>query len=399
MTTRMGDRLAEARRRQFVGRTGEREQFRRLLTDDDPAFQLLYVYGPGGVGKTTLLREFTTLAGEQEVPAVALDARNIDPSPESFLTMLSLAMGLTPPAAPLDELGALNRRFVIVLDTYELLTPLDAWLRDVFLPQLPDRAIVVIAGRNAPAPEWRADPGWQTIIRTLPLRNLNPDESRRYLTNREVPAADHAAVLNFTHGHPLALSLVADSVAQQVAAPLQFKSEPAPDVVRTLVEQFVQHVPSPSHRAALESCSLIRLTTEPLLAAMLDVPDAHEEFDWLRGLSFIDSGRQGLFPHDTAREVLAADLRWRNPDWHAELHHRARRYYAARLNQTQGQEQQRVLFDYVYLHRDNPIMRPYLEWQESGNTMPDSLRPGDAEPLLATVTAFEGPESAAWLEY
>ena len=35
-------------------------------------------------------------------------------------------------------------------------------------------------------------------------------------------------------------------------------------------------------------------------------------FEWLRGLSFVESGADGLFPHDLARDVLDADLRWRD---------------------------------------------------------------------------------------
>ena len=34
-----------------------------------------------------------------------------------------------------------------------------------------------------------------------------------------------------------------------------------------------------------------------------------ELFEWLRNLSFIESGPLGLFPHDLAREALVADLR------------------------------------------------------------------------------------------
>ena len=92
----------------------------------------------------------------------------------------------------------------------------------------------------------------------------------------------------------------------------------------------------------------MRYTTESLLCHMVTMPDVHELFGWLRSLAFIDSGPLGLFPHDVAREALVADLRWRNPDWYTELHHRARNYYASRLKQTHGQEQQRVLFDYVF---------------------------------------------------
>ena len=42
--------------------------------------------------------------------------------------------------------------------------------------------------------------------------------------------------------------------------------------------------------------------------------DAHELFAWLRDLSFVEAGPDGLFPHDLARDVLDADLRWRDPD-------------------------------------------------------------------------------------
>jgi hypothetical protein len=70
------------------------------------------------------------------------------------------------------------------------------------------------------------------------------------------------------------------------------------------------------------------------------------------------------------------------------------------VGQTRGAEQQRVLFDYVYLHRDNPLMRPYLDWQENGTTLPDVVRDGaDCDALRAMVIAHEGPESVRWLDF
>lgn len=44
-------------------------------------------------------------------------------------------------------------------------------------------------------------------------------------------------------------------------------------------------------------------------------------------------------------------------------------------------------------------MHPYLEWQESGTTLPDTLRTGDQEALQAMVIEHEGLESAAWLHF
>jgi hypothetical protein len=397
MAPRLADRLDQSRRRRFVGRDAELALFRSALAAPELPFNLIYVHGPGGVGKTTLLGEYARHAQGAGVGAVAVDARYVDPSPDAFLGALGLALGLAPDQTPLAALADRSGRSVILVDTYELLTPLDNWLREVFLPELPEHTLIVLAGRNPLPPAWSADPGWQNLIRVVPLRNLTPDEGRAYLTQRDVPPEQHRAVLEFTHSHPLALALVADSFVQRGA--FTFQPAAAPDIVRTLVERFIQKVPGPAHRAALEASALVRVTTEGLLAELLAVGDARELFDWLRSLSFMEQGPQGLFPHDLARDALTAELRWRNPDWYAELHRRARAYYASRLAQTRGLDQQRVLFDYVYLHRENPLMRPYLDWQETGTTMPDALRPGDAGPLLAMTATHEGEESARWLGY
>ncbi len=397
MPARMADRLSAARHQHFVGRAGEREFFRSALAAAEWPFQLLFVFGPGGVGKTALLREMAYHCAETETPVTYVDARNVEPSPDSFLNALRRALDLASHESPLSFLASHPSRFVILIDTVETLAPLDNWLREAFLPELPENALVVMAGRELPSIAWHADPGWQTLIRTLPLRNLNPQEGRWFLTKRNVPTDQHRAVLDFTHGHPLALSLVADVFAQR--PDIEFKPEAAPDVVRALLAQLVQKVPGPAHRAALEACAMVRLMTEGLLSAMLGNPDVHDLFEWLRGLSFVESGRHGLFPHDLTREALGADVRWRNPDWYAELHRRARSYYVDRLQRSQGQEQRRILYDLVFLHRDNPAVRPYFEWAESGSVFTDAMHAGDEPALLAMVARHEGEDSARIAAY
>jgi hypothetical protein len=401
MTTRLADRLAAARQRLFVGRGQEKALFRTALTAAEPSFFVLYVFGPGGVGKTSLLHELMMVAAQVEAESIYLDARNLDPTPESLLTALTLALGLTPPADPLATLAASGKRGALFIDTYEVLLPLESWLRDVFLPQLPANQIVVLAGRASPAPQWRIDPGWQSLVRILPLRNLSPEESHAFLDARAITPAQHERIAQFTHGHPLAISLVADLLEQN--PDLRFEPTAAPDVVAALLEQFAQETPSPAHRFALEASALTRQMTESLLAAMLDMQDAHDIFRWLRGLSFMEAGRQGLFPHDLVREALTADLRWRNPDWYAELHSRARRYYATRILQTQGPNQRRLLLDFVFLHRDNFVLRPYFETFFEGQDLPtlwiDRMAPVDQPALLAMIRQHEGPTSAQLAGY
>ncbi len=387
------DRLEQARRQQFVGRVGERERLRAVLSEPELPFFVLHLFGPGGLGKTSLLREYGYIAREMGIPSVTLDGRNFDASPAGFLSALAPALRLPADADPVAHLAERPERLLLLVDTYELLAPIDVWLREEFLPALSGNVFVVLAGRQPPAAPWRIDPGWQTMMRVLPLRNLSPNESRDFLERRRVPEAQIDRILDFTHGHALALSLVADFYDQ--GADVDFRPEAAPDIVRALLEEFVQQAPSPAHRAALEACAMVRLTTESLLATLLAQPDVHDLFTWLRGLSFIESDPRGLFPHDLAREALAADVKWRNPDMYAELHRRARSYYMPRVQRGAGQEQRRLLADYIYLHRDNPSIRPYFQWQEAGAMFTDGLRPGDLEELSDVVERHEGPESAA----
>src|SRR5207244_2642645 len=133
-------------------------------------FCVLHVYGLGGIGKSTLLGEFDRRAADRGVPTVLLDGRNVDSTPAGFLNALRRTLGVD---NPLQALAARAGRRVLLVDTYELLADpspgsgqaLDTWLREVFLPQLPDDTLVVLAGRNPPASGWFSDPGWQEVTR------------------------------------------------------------------------------------------------------------------------------------------------------------------------------------------------------------------------------------------
>ncbi|MCC9076438.1 ATP-binding protein [Litorilinea aerophila] len=393
MTNRVSARLMLERHRYFVGRAPELERFYAVVTASELPCFVLHVYGPGGVGKSSLLQEFIYLCEAEGVTAVYLDGRDMEATPALFLQVLALALGLSPASSPLAHLGEQQERFVLLVDTYEQLAPLDRWMRREFLPQMPDNVLVVLAGRNQPSLEWRMDPGWQSLLQVIPLRNLSPDEGRRYLSLRHVPPDQHQAILDLTYGHPLALSLVAEEFAQRPS--IRFTLTEATDVIQALLERLVQKVPGPAHRAALEASAMVRVVTEPLLSSMLNLPEVAELFAWLRDLSFVSSGQDGLYLHDLVRDTLAADLRWRNPLWYRELHRRARDFFAGHLEQTHGLEQQRILVDYVFLHRDNIMLRSFLDWQmRDSHILVDRLAPEDPPQVVEMVARHEGEDSA-----
>src|SRR4030095_11433651 len=270
MSPSLADRLMEARHTRFVGRDGELSVFESALRAEILPFYILHIFGPGGVGKTTLLQEFALLSERHGARPVYLDARHIDLSPDSFTKSLGTSLGQHNGTSIPDLLDASPQRTVILIDTYEVLTPLDGWLRTTFLPQLPDTVLTVLAGRNAPDSAWQGDSGWQDLVRVISLRNLSQEEGRAFLDKRGLPADHQQGILEFTHGHPLALSLVAEVFSQRGHVGLH--PEESPDVVKTRMERFVQQVPGPAHRTALEACALVRVTTETLLGEMLGIP-------------------------------------------------------------------------------------------------------------------------------
>jgi hypothetical protein len=403
LASTVADRLKSARRRRFVGRAAELELFQGALAASEPRFSVLWIYGPGGVGKTALLGAFAEAAADAGVGVVSLDLRAIEPSPPAFLAELGRALGLPGEASPQEALAG-GGAAVLLLDTFEATVGLEDWLREEFVPALPACALVVVAGRKGPGGAWRRDPGWGDLLRVVSVRNLGPDDARALLRSAGVAEEQQGWMLELSHGHPLALSLLVDVLSQRLAeadvGPLELSA--APDVVGLLVESFVAGVPSPRHRLALECVAHARLTTAGLLGSVFGDREGGELFTWLRGLSFMEYGPYGLFPHDLAREVIDADLRWRDPAAYRDVHVRVRRHMVKGVLGSEGREHERAVADLMFLHRANPAASALWDWKSLGEVYADGLRGSDVEAIVSMVDRHEGAESAAiakhWLE-
>ncbi|MFD9701169.1 ATP-binding protein [Lentzea sp. NPDC059081] len=289
-------RLARARTRALVGREPERAVLDRVLSGAADAPVVVHLHGPGGIGKSSLLLHAAERAAFAGRRVVHVDGRFPGTDPRRLEDIAAAAC--TDPGT------------VLLVDDVEQCPPLEAWLRETFLPRLAEDARVVLASRVAPDAEWSLDPGWAPLFTALALRPLDTAGSHALLAARGVPAGRRAALVAFAGGNPLALSLAASSSASSEPW------EPAGHVLTTLVDRLVGDVPTAVHRRALEVAALACVTRESLLRTALGEADAASAFSWLRQQPYIESTPEGLAPHDAVRATLDADLRWRDPERH-----------------------------------------------------------------------------------
>lgn len=392
------NRLSAYRVNTFVGRSEELELLRQLAHAPHLPFPVLAVVGPAGSGKTTLLKRFAVECDRLGVAHKYLDARMTEPAARSFMRSLYAVLGLHE-QDDLTHALAQRGRFVLMIDNFELLESLHEWLSEAFLPKLPEHTLVVIACRKTLPELWRTDSAWKELIRPISLNNFSPEEVRAYLSLRTVPEAEHEQLLRFSRGHPLALSLLADLYDQR--PDFIFHPEKAPDVMQSLVRRLVGDVKNPLHRTALEAASIVRVTTEAVLAEMLGKKDARAEFEWLCSLSFMDFSHLGIYPHDLIRNALSHDLRWRHPDRFEELRRRACDFYTPRLSHANEATQQEILADYLFLYRDHAALKPFFEEHDGEPILPacEPATQGDHARLLSIIEHHEGENSARILAY
>ncbi|MFD9053512.1 AAA family ATPase [Streptomyces zaomyceticus] len=381
----IGETMEAERERAFVGRQSQIALFKAALADAPGARPVQYLHGPGGIGKSTLLRKFASEARKAGRQTVELDGRVLSPSPEGFSEAAALAV---------EYPGT-----VLLVDTFERCQGLEGWLWEHFVPKLPLGNIVVVAGRLPPDPVATSDAGWSALLQVTALRNLTPHDAAQFLRVRGVPPQTHEALLSFTGGNPLALALAAAvAVEDEDAAPLW---RPNHDVVATLLPQLIGNTPSDSHRKALEVCAHAHVTSESLLRSLLG-GDTAELFSWLRRQPFVEATGSGLYPHDAVREVLEADLRWRDPEGFSVMHHAMRLQLLHRLRSAPESEMLQAMGALIYLFRTDRAMSDFNGWREAGLVEDGPFTPADRPRVLELVRETEGEESekiaSFWLD-
>jgi len=241
-----------------------------------------------------------------------------------------------------DVANAANkRRIVLMLDTFEQMTALDDWARDV-AQRLHANALFVIAGRALP--NWsRAWQSWMATAQVEELKPMTEDDMRElvrryYATMRggEPNAAQVEAIIRFARGLPIAVTSV---VRLWVKYPDRVGDLKAvkPEVMADLVDLLMEGVPK-ELIPTLEAAAIVRWFDQPILRAVMKQDDVRDVYNELRRFPFARVRVEGLALHDAVREIVDENLRVQDSERHRELHERAAVYFEKRLEKAETSE-------------------------------------------------------------
>jgi hypothetical protein len=379
---RLAGWLDQARDRGFVGRAAEVESFSASL-DGSSDVRVLFVHGPGGIGKTTLLdalARHVTRTGRQPL---YLDARDIACTTTAVTAVIeewSVRRG----GAQSDGPDAL------LIDGYELFEPLDRWFREELVPSRPLGSVTVLAGRAPPQPGWWLDPGWRQLIAVHELTALDQPESSELLGRLGIGEEDRSAMARLGRGHPLVLAMLAES-SRGRAVPSQLTD--APDVVGQLCRLIVDDIPDAAHRAGLATCAHANRMTQDLLERTVGSRSA-EVWAWLESRPYVRRGAIGLFLHDVVRELFEAEFAHRSPDAYVALHRTVRGYFLERLVNPSDPHPDRAAAEILLLHRAGPLAGVTAQLRDGGLLPITRAGPNDRAAIFALIERGEGRASA-----
>jgi hypothetical protein len=353
---RLGERISERESQRFVGRETELAVLARLFEDEAP-YSVVHVHGPGGIGKSALLRQAAAIGTQRGWTAFWVEGRDLPPTPEALERALAPALAAERP--------------LVLLDTFERMSATSLHLRDVLLPSLPAAGAVVVAGRSAPDPGWFSG-GWETVTRELALGGLDDAQSLALITALGVVGEEAAArIVHWAHGSPLALQLSADA---RVTGATDIEPGVPKEVVASLIRRVVEAELEGAHPRALATATIARVVTPELLtAALAGEGDPAAAYEWLRSRSFVEPLGGGLTLHEVVRRAMLVDLMLKDPALEQELRHRIADHLHARA--VAGDSL--LMIDLAHLVHD-PVVRWGFSWEGSSRFRVDTMGPGDA---------------------
>jgi hypothetical protein len=374
VSSTLAERLAARDEQRFVGRERELAFFDSLFADDPPA-QVVLVHGPGGIGKSTLLREVARRGRRRGWTTRLIEGRDLAPVPGEIESALG---DVTDADQPL-----------ILFDTYERITAADGWLRNRLVPSLPARSLVVLAGRTAPEAGW-FDGGWERLSVELKLEPLPEEAALSLVRAHGLDDGDLARqLIAWADGSPLALALAADAAHRDAGGWAPERIHEHPNLVQAILHRVARTELDGGNLDVVAVAAIARACDPRMLRDVLPDVDPEAAYAWLRERTFAEAVRGGVALHEIVRQAMRADLRARDAERDREL----RRRIADHLFVRGLRAGTRTIVDLAELV-DSPAVRWGFGADGSTTHRPDLWRAEDSP--AARERILTKPSGALW---
>jgi len=316
------DLLKDHQRKLFVGREQELALIHRTTSRYQEDWKWIHFYGQGGIGKTSLLRSFATVANEtypiyfegfsgfqQPLDFLRLLRRSIDPNRHYNSDRV---WNLEEAIEHLNQFAILHNGTTLLFDTFEQWGNIEDWLLEEWLPALNPSIKICSAGRFPLSSKWRRS-GFIHMSQNIELHPLSEVEVKKYVG---ICGFDESllarSLYQFSKGVPLALSLACEIIAQggrtSFLNNLQQK-----EVIGHLMEELIRDLTYSVYQTYLEATALVWRFDQELLQALLKEEVPTNRFLEFCRLPFIIRHDRSWMLHDSVRQWIYTDLRDRKP--------------------------------------------------------------------------------------
>jgi hypothetical protein len=167
-------------------------------------------------------------------------------------------------------------------------------------------------------------------------------------------------------------------------------------VVEELSGLFLADITDFRTRQALETASVVRRVTLPILRAFMPEASPHDAQERLRTLRFVQPDRDGLHIHDAVREAIAAKLRADNPQQYRAYRRCAYRCFMTELRSVPASDLWRCTADLLYL-LENPVVREAFFPSRAHEYAVEPARIEDEGAILDITEQHESMNTARYL--
>lgn len=367
------EEIKRRERRFFVGRRRELARFAESLAPPSPG-RIFNVFGPGGIGKSYLLREMHRTARDHGAVSVFVDGDDMEPTVRSFLANVTFAMeeaGLPAGQGGGGAAGKVYRclhraaessRLVFFIDTYEKLSNLDHWIRERFVRNLPGTTVLVIAGQTPLRGEWAESPAWRSLVTPLELGTFTYDETAICLSNYGL--LDETLVANihsFSTGHPLVVSLAAQLTDTRLA---RLPASSRTDILGILARRWLEHIEDPSLRELVEAAAALQTFNREKLSFVVGRTVSDGAMKRLESFWFMKPTRYGWNMHRLVSSAILSLIQRERPNILERLRSGAAIYFFERIKG--GSRAERDISRFFYYAGDEMVRSAFFPGSPDG---------------------------------